>query len=843
MKQIRLNLIATLSILFFINNIQAQVSLNWAKHIGGTSTDQGRSIAIDAANNIYSTGYFNGTVDFDPGPAIVNLNSGSNGEAIFISKLDSAGNLLWARQIGGGYSNVGESITVDSVGYVYVMGEFHGTVDFDPGPGVHSLTESSTNNHFDIFILKLDSFGNYVNVIQIGSTSGYEYAKSIKIYNNQVYATGSFQNTVDFNPGTPVYNLTSVYQWNMFVLKLDLSLNFVWAKQVNNVMVTSMVLDTSGNIYLAGSFNNQTVDFDPGSSVYNLSGSPNGNQTAFVLKLNAAGAFVWAKQIEGDATIENICLAVDMSGNVHLTGAFYSGSSSAAGGWYGSIDVDPGPGVFSFTDFVTWNSFPYDLFITKLNTNGDFVWAKHIGGTGGIKVSSIEVNPFGNVYVAGNFGGGVTDFDPGIGSDSLTGTSSFEIYLLKLDANGNFVWAEQFGVCDPLAGGDPDIKIVLNNSCDIYLGGTIGSFAGSASGNADTHPFEPADYDPSSSVFNMTTNGYNDIYISKLKDGNCCSAAPQALITPLSSINFCSGDSVILNAGSGFLSYYWLPSGQTSQTITINSSANYSLVVTNGCGIDTSSVIPIIVNATPTSNAGVDTIICFGQGIPLTGTGATTYTWLPSTGLNTTIGATVLASPTATTTYTLTGSSGICSNTDSVTVVVNPLPSISLTNDLSITQGSSIMLSATSGGTYSWSPTTALSCSNCASPTATPFASTTYCVNVTDSNGCASSECVNITVDIQCGELFVPNVFSPNGDGKNDVLEVKINPNCVTDYNMLIFDRWGEKVFESNDINLSWDGTYKVKALDNATFVYYLKITLINTDAPVSKKGNVSIIK
>ena len=98
-------------------------------------------------------------------------------------------------------------------------------------------------------------------------------------------------------------------------------------------------------------------------------------------------------------------------------------------------------------------------------------------------------------------------------------------------------------------------------------------------------------------------------------------------------------------------------------------------------------------------------------------------------------------------------------------------------------------------------------------------------------------------VDIVCGELFVPNGFSPNGDGKNDLLEVYINKACVTNFSFLIFDRWGEKVFESTNINTSWDGTYKGKALDNAVFVYDLKIVLINIDSDITKKGNVSIIK
>jgi hypothetical protein len=123
----------------------------WAKQMGGTSDDSGQGIAVDAAGKVYTTGYFRGTADFDPGPATFNLTS-AGGFDIFVSKLDNAGNLVWAKQMGGPGHDQGWGIAVDGAGNVYTTGWFAGTADFDPGPGTFNLSRAGGP---DIFVSKL----------------------------------------------------------------------------------------------------------------------------------------------------------------------------------------------------------------------------------------------------------------------------------------------------------------------------------------------------------------------------------------------------------------------------------------------------------------------------------------------------------------------------------------------------------------------------------------------------------------------------------------------------------------------------------------------------------------
>src|SRR5207245_7660598 len=123
-------------------------------------------IAADSAGNVYTTGFFSGTADFDPGPGTFNVIS-AGGQDIFVSKLDTDGNFIWAKALGGNAQDIGFGIAVDGVGNVMTTGFFFGTADFDPGPGTFNLTSSGL---FDTFVSKLYSSGNFVWPSDLGGT-------------------------------------------------------------------------------------------------------------------------------------------------------------------------------------------------------------------------------------------------------------------------------------------------------------------------------------------------------------------------------------------------------------------------------------------------------------------------------------------------------------------------------------------------------------------------------------------------------------------------------------------------------------------------------------------------
>jgi hypothetical protein len=205
-----------------INKSDAQNFL-WAKGMGGTSYDNGLSIATDGSGSVYTTGYFQGTADFDPGPGTYTL-AAFGGTDIFVTKSDASGNLVWAKQIGGPNYDYARSITVTGTGKVYLTGYFAATADFDTGAGVYNLTSTGSA---DIFVCKLDGNGALVWAKQMGGTSD-DYAYSIALDGlENVYTTGLYQGTADFNPSASISNLTSAGSTDIFVSKLDLNGNFI----------------------------------------------------------------------------------------------------------------------------------------------------------------------------------------------------------------------------------------------------------------------------------------------------------------------------------------------------------------------------------------------------------------------------------------------------------------------------------------------------------------------------------------------------------------------------------------------------------------------------------------
>ena len=229
----------------------------------------------------------------------------------------------------------------------------------------------------------------------------FDYGNSITVDNSgNVYTTGSFVGTADFDPGAGTFNLTSAGGTDVFIQKLDASGNLLWAKAFGGTSTdqsNSITVDASGNVYATGNFKG-TVDFDPGAGTFNLT-SAGSYDDFFVQKLDASGNFLWAKAFGGTSTDQSNSITVDASGNVYTTGSF---------GY--TVDFDPGAGTFNLT-----SAGGADVFIQKLDASGNFIWAKAFGGTSTDQSNSITVDASGNVYTTGGFGNTV-DFDPGAGT-------------------------------------------------------------------------------------------------------------------------------------------------------------------------------------------------------------------------------------------------------------------------------------------------------------------------------------------------------------------------------------------------------------------------------------------
>ena len=451
-------------------------NFEWARGFGGPKNDFGSSLRIDTSGNIYITGYFKETVDFDPGSGTYYLTS-EGYEDVFVQKLDASGNVLWAKSFGGTGVDEGHSIAVDASGNVYTVGVFEETIDFDPGAGTYNLTSAGD---YDVFLQKLDASGNFVWAKSFGGM-GWDAAYSLSIDAlGNVYTTGWFQGTVDFDPGLGTYYLTSEGFTDVFLQKLDASGNFVWAKSFGGMehdVGVFLSIDDSGNVYTTGFFRG-TSDFDPGAEMYNLTSA--GEEDIFIQKLDASGNFVWAKSFGGAYFDRAYSLSIDALGNVYITGYFN-----------GMVDFDPGVGTYNLI-----SEGKEDVFIQKLDTSGNFVWAKSFGGIYSDLASSLSIDVSGNVYVTGVFEGAV-DFDPGAGTHYLISAGEEDVFIQKLDASGNFLWAESFGG----TGWDVAYALSIDALENVY---TTGAFRATA------------DFDPGAETYDLTSEGGWDVFIHKM---------------------------------------------------------------------------------------------------------------------------------------------------------------------------------------------------------------------------------------------------------------------------------------------------------------------------------------
>ena len=475
-------------LLFFVFFLGLQLNaqqLNWAFNAGDENNDDSaHAITRDASGNIYITGKFQGTTDFDPSSSTHNLTSNGDDD-IFIAKYNSSGDIQWAFNIGGTEDDEGWDITLDASSNVYVTGNFFGTnVDFDPSANTNALSTNNFSN--ELFVAKYNSNGDYQWAFNIGKVSSTSGLGIITDASSNVLVTGYFSDTdVDFDPGPSTNNLSSNGNVDFFLAKYDTNGEYQWAFNAGDndgERGYDIVLDASSNIYITGSFQ-FTVDFDP--SANNNSITSNGSQDIFVVKYNSNGDYQWAFNIGSSTTDIGYGIDVDASSNVYITGRFSESN----------IDFDPGPNVNALS-----SNGSVDIFVAKYNTNGDYQWAFNIGGAFSDIGRNIAVDASSNVYVTGYFQLANVDFDPSGNTNTLSSNGSGDIYLAKYDSNGNYIGAFSVGENSL----DTGFDILVDNNEQIYLTGDFG----------DTN----VDFDPDPNVTaNLSSNGDKDIFTAFYK--------------------------------------------------------------------------------------------------------------------------------------------------------------------------------------------------------------------------------------------------------------------------------------------------------------------------------------
>lgn len=395
----------------YVRKLDSDGQLVWVIALGGTKDETALGMAMDNNQHILVTGYFNDTVDFDPGPGTFELISSVNpvlGSA-FAVKLDLDGNFVWAKTFPSINHSRVKTAVFNASSECFLVGEFSGIVDVDPSGG----TATNTSNYGGVFISKLDANGNF---IWGGSFPGEGWNESYGIDDTPdggCVITGHFEDTTDFDPGPGVHLVSPDIISHIFLVKLTGSGNLDWVKKYGAKYFHSpgsIAVSDQGNYYMTGDYSD-TTNFNPWGAPQELIAS---GRNTFILKLDSSGNFVWVKGIDGDFNSPGKIL-LDASENCIITGSFTS-------------EISFNSGALTFDS--PWNA---DAFALELNASGNFKWAITLPSSSVSSITGLGKDADGNLYLGGDFFG-TTDFDPGSGTVAIAASPQDpSVYTLKLN--------------------------------------------------------------------------------------------------------------------------------------------------------------------------------------------------------------------------------------------------------------------------------------------------------------------------------------------------------------------------------------------------------------------------
>ncbi|MEM7372119.1 MAG: SBBP repeat-containing protein [Bacteroidota bacterium] len=387
----------------------------WTRSFGSSAQDYGRSLQLDSDGNVYVTGSFRGTVDFDPSVDVWNLSSAGD-EDIFVLKLDPYGNFLWAQSMGGSRRDAGMSMEVGTSGNLYLAGYFSDSMQYSSATGSQTLL---SNRFEDGFLLKMSSSGEVIWAHALGGAESNDWAQGLSLDGAEnVYVTGYFGRTADFDPSPDSLVLIADAFTDIFICKFQADGQIEWARSLGGPALEfglSIEADAVGNSYITGYFNSSLhCDsihvLDP-----TLSLNSAGAWDIFLVKLDANGIFRWTKSMGGISGEQGVSLALTSRQELYL-----------AGYYYGEPDMDP-----SSASVVLSSNGGADMYLSKLDTAGHLLWIESFGGPGDDAGNALAVDPLDNVYVAGHFSD-TAAFEYAFAGTEFVSQGDKDIFLLKI---------------------------------------------------------------------------------------------------------------------------------------------------------------------------------------------------------------------------------------------------------------------------------------------------------------------------------------------------------------------------------------------------------------------------
>ena len=332
----------------YIVKLTADGDFVWAKNFSGVEYEESNGIGVDTAGNIYVSGYFYDPVDFDPGAAEYEMSTAGSGDG-FIVKLKNDGSFMWAKSFGGPGFDLATAMRVTADGDLYITGNFTETADLDPGNGEFNV--SVTGDEGGVYLLHLDSDGNFVKGVNAGVSINAVYSVGVDVDSEgSAYITGYFAGDTTFV--TPAGNLvmspTDFY--NSYLAKISPDGFLTWATQLSSNMLSlsyAVAVNSLDEVFVSGYFNGTLT-----LGEHSITEDNPGDSQNFIAKLDKNGNFISAQRFGGIDFIDRCAIAIDGDDNIYFASAFD-----------GTVDINPGA---DDEDMVTVTDYR-DSFLIKMN--------------------------------------------------------------------------------------------------------------------------------------------------------------------------------------------------------------------------------------------------------------------------------------------------------------------------------------------------------------------------------------------------------------------------------------------------------------------------------------------